>query len=1123
MRESHLKQLLALALAASLPATSFAGKGPANPERALKGTFEKSVLGRSEARVADSEAYAAQVAKTGGNERPIESLSRPHLVQRAETESLRALNMTFLTGLTANDPSFGGEAVANHVSLRPALSGNGNFVAFTSLAGNLVSGDTNGMADVFRYQIDSDTIEMVSLGAGDGSSGMEEFVDGLGRHMQLWQNSISTDGNLVCFTSTTTNNVATDTNLLADVFVRDMAGSSFARVSVDQFGLEFSTGRSMDGALAGDGSAVAFASLNTFGNAADQNSFVNASGLSEGGFDIFWKDLSGGLAVNGDQTGALRLVSHQGNGTSTTVNQFNFGSGLENAVTVAMRPSISADGRFVVYDSNNPRVRPTMGLSSINFAVYLWDRDATPASAENQLVSRNANGTVNNGDGPSPTSPANAAYCPHISPDGNWIAFTSTLDLTAAIGDNGFPLQYVRRRDDASTIRAASADEAGGLFSTLSFRGGSPTVDNDGNVTFYSAGDLLDGNGLTDVYFKAFDAAPPANTGPLLHVSRATDGSTNTRGISGYGDAFLNGAHDQAWHDSANNRFIFSHEAPQLDTTGPGTFALRNIFMATHDATPAITVMEKVTQGDVNIDAAIALNDSVRPHAQFFSAGPQVSSNGQWLGFTGWARNHLFGGSDFNEDFGEYPTVVNLSTGQAFAAGRDPDGTYYDEGNPTSNFGDAGATFEDIGFGEIFPRITLFANWGLDVNDQGGFSFYTLAGFDGAASGGGHVVWAPTATAATREVRSEATNLSITLINGAVFLQMLQTPAVFTSNGRYIFFISDASNVATGFPNNGVDPVQAPYRYDTQTNDIITLAVDATGTTVLDDVFFVDASDSGDRAVLFNDSADLAFDLGTLSSQTDHLWLREVSTSRTFMVETNSAGAPGTTLAPSGQNFGKAFGPEVSISGDGGSLIFSSNASNLVPGVAADDDVTTQVYVKTITGVTANAVGAIPGDTGAVVCLSVSNVDGMAIDNVGGEDAFFPSTNAAGNIFAFSSSAGDLTGAPDADANGDQVDVFYTGDATFGGEGSDGNLRIASKNASDEQFTFPSQATADKAQPFNRDNFAFVVFEVDAADVREDLAGGPAISGAASSTPSLWLASFSNGMTAADDSWALFE
>ena len=46
--------------------------------------------------------------------------------------------------------------LANESSLVPSLSQNGRFVAFLSFASNLVPGDTNGVADIFLRDRDTD-------------------------------------------------------------------------------------------------------------------------------------------------------------------------------------------------------------------------------------------------------------------------------------------------------------------------------------------------------------------------------------------------------------------------------------------------------------------------------------------------------------------------------------------------------------------------------------------------------------------------------------------------------------------------------------------------------------------------------------------------------------------------------------------------------------------------------------------------------------------------------------------------------------------------------------------------------------------------------------------------------
>src|SRR5262245_42109854 len=68
--------------------------------------------------------------------------------------------------------SSGGQG--NGGSYRPAISGDGRYVAFASKASNLVAGDNNGVQDVFVHDTVTGTIERVSVSSigaeGDGWS-----------------------------------------------------------------------------------------------------------------------------------------------------------------------------------------------------------------------------------------------------------------------------------------------------------------------------------------------------------------------------------------------------------------------------------------------------------------------------------------------------------------------------------------------------------------------------------------------------------------------------------------------------------------------------------------------------------------------------------------------------------------------------------------------------------------------------------------------------------------------------------------------------------------------------------------------------------------------------------------
>ena len=90
--------------------------------------------------------------------------------------------------------SVGAWGPGNALSVDPSISDDGRYVAFTSIADNLVEGDTNGTADVFvRDRVEGKTIR-VSV----GDEGQEADAWGMSP-------AISPDGGYVCWSSPATN------------------------------------------------------------------------------------------------------------------------------------------------------------------------------------------------------------------------------------------------------------------------------------------------------------------------------------------------------------------------------------------------------------------------------------------------------------------------------------------------------------------------------------------------------------------------------------------------------------------------------------------------------------------------------------------------------------------------------------------------------------------------------------------------------------------------------------------------------------------------------------------------------------------------------------------------------
>ncbi|MEI7992200.1 MAG: hypothetical protein WCH93_07200 [Actinomycetota bacterium] len=198
------------------------------------------------------------------------------------------------------------EAEGDATSYDPSISADGRYVAFWSNATNLVASDTNGFSDVFVRDRTLDTTVRVSVDSAESQGDLRSSYP-----------SISADGRYVAFWSTATNLVAVDTNGFSDVFVRDLTDGTTVLVSVNSLGVQGNFG-SYEPSISADGRYVAFWSPATNLVAVDTNGFS----------DVFVRDLTDGTTV---------LVSVNSLGV-----QGNFGS---------FDPSISADGRYVAFDS----------------------------------------------------------------------------------------------------------------------------------------------------------------------------------------------------------------------------------------------------------------------------------------------------------------------------------------------------------------------------------------------------------------------------------------------------------------------------------------------------------------------------------------------------------------------------------------------------------------------------------------------------------------------------------------------------------------------------------------------------------------------------------------------------
>lgn len=197
---------------------------------------------------------------------------------------------------------------ANGRSRDPSLSANGEIVAFRSEASNLVEGDTNRRGDIFVYDRRRGETTRVDVGAA-GVQAAGCGVTGCGCDPAL-----SADGRFVAFWSSATNLVPGDTNEAWDVFVRDRVKRRTARVSVGQGGAQ-GNGGSGEGPISANGRFVAFTSF--------ASNLVG--GDTNGTWDIFVRD--------------------RWRNETTRAAYGSEGDGLSDD------PAISGDGRFVAFHS----------------------------------------------------------------------------------------------------------------------------------------------------------------------------------------------------------------------------------------------------------------------------------------------------------------------------------------------------------------------------------------------------------------------------------------------------------------------------------------------------------------------------------------------------------------------------------------------------------------------------------------------------------------------------------------------------------------------------------------------------------------------------------------------------
>ncbi|MBI3597906.1 MAG: PD40 domain-containing protein [Nitrospirae bacterium] len=388
---------------------------------------------------------------------------------------------------------------ANGDSFASALSADGRFVAFSSTASNLVSGDTNGRSDIFVRDQTTGIIERVSV----SSTGLE------GNDASNYP-AISADGRYVSFSSKASNLVAGDTNGWFDVFVHDRESGETSRVSVNSAGSE-GNGNSFPSAISADGRFIAFSSKANNLVSNDKNGTfdlfvhdrqtgattrVSVDSLGTEGNDFSYAptiDASGQFVafsskasnlVAGDTNGTFDVFMHNMETGETT--RISVDSAGMNANGQSGWPAISADGKYVAFSSKANNL--VSGDTNDTFDVFMHNME----TGETMRVSVDSLGAEANQNGDSVASA--------LSADGRFVAFTSGASNLTPSDTNGTFDVFVHDRESGKTTRV-SVNNLGTEGNNASYVS---ALSADGRVVVFNskASNLATGdtNGASDIF-----------------------------------------------------------------------------------------------------------------------------------------------------------------------------------------------------------------------------------------------------------------------------------------------------------------------------------------------------------------------------------------------------------------------------------------------------------------------------------------------------------------------------------------------------------------------------------------------------------------------------------------------
>lgn len=901
----------------------------------------------------------------------------------------------------------------------PSLSENGRYVVLATTATSLVSGDTNGVSDIFLYDRQTSTFSRVSVATDSTQATGASYTP-----------MISADGTRVAFASAAANLVPNDTNTQNDIFLRDLTTSQTTRVSVASDGTQL-TSTSAVPRLSGGGRFVVFLSTGS--------RQVQGQGDLSSYADIYVRDIVAAQTT---------IVSKSYTGTAQ--------DGYAN------NPAISDDGKVIAFTSTatNLVFSDTNGVMDV-FAVTQTANDLRPGKPDAQV--RNAGDTSYTGAGVYNLTGEGQTVVRTV--DGGVAAVyqikvlnarngIDRLRVTAPAAANGFTIRYFDALSGGTDVTAAvtfgswttnelsyngSADlrmevtpEAGLPYGTsqdflvtvtsmyditqrdaikvTTVRGYPYRTDmlvRNAGETAYLGNDLLNTDGTN----QARTQSVPTGTVAIYHFKLQNDGVRNDTftvkaspatpnwtvryydALSGTNEITTAITSETGWsvavNAQASKEFRVEVTASALIPIGE-SLPLLVTATSTGDATSVDAVKATTTKRTTYTNTMRASVDSDEAQGNGDSRPQYISADGRYVVFASVASNLVPGDTNGKSDV----FVRDLIAGTTERVSVATDGTEGDDDSGTELAGSEFHPFDISANGRYVVFTSLATNLVADDTNTARDIFIRDRVLQ---------------TTTRVSVKSDGTE---GLANGP------STGCSISADGRYIAFISGGVLAPNGL-TGGSAYVHDRVLHTTELGSVSTAGVSANADTIRTHI-----SPDGSRVVFTSKGTNLT--TGDTNGVAD-VFVRDRQAGTTQIVSVATSGTLGNSDS----------GGSLSMSGEGRFVAFTSAASNLVSG---DTNGKIDVFVRDIILNTTERVS---------VANDGSQANGMSADGV--------SVSADGRYVYFNTLATNLVTGGQAglyvrDRQSAQTAWAITAQAVMGGDGItsfDGRFIVFSSNSAE--------------------------------------------------------------------------